>query len=158
MANSKTITVFFDGACPLCRCEIAFYRRRSGADDITWIDVSRSAENDILPGLTRGEALARFHVINAEGKLVSGGEAFACLWAALPGFQRLGKYFHARPLLWILNHAYNLVLNIRPFLQTVVRSRKQYCCGKLPQRRRLDEHPTLAGKPETDRVDRQRLG
>jgi predicted DCC family thiol-disulfide oxidoreductase YuxK len=100
MANSKTITVFFDGACPLCRREIAFYRRRSGVDDITWIDVSRSAENDILPGLTRGEALARFHVINAEGKLVSGGEAFACLWAALPslgGIAGLSAFWQVFP-------------------------------------------------------------
>jgi len=158
MENSEIITVFFDGACPLCHQEISFYRRRNGADDITWIDVSRSAENEIAPGLTRDGALARFHVINAEGKLVSGGEAFACLWAALPGFQRLGKIFRARPLLWILNYAYNLFLKMRSLLQTVVRSRKRYCCGKVPKRRLLDEHPNLTGKPDTDRVAWQPFG
>jgi hypothetical protein len=29
---SATVTVFYDGACPLCATEIGFYQRRRGAE------------------------------------------------------------------------------------------------------------------------------
>ena len=150
MSISGKTTVFYDGACPLCQREIAFYRRRKGADNIIWIDVSRSEDDAIGPGLTRDQALARFHVINAEGKPVSGGEAFACLWASLPGFRRLGKILQAQPLLWVLNNAYDLFLHIRPLLQRIARSPKSSSCPKVPGRSLCDQRPSCADKPESD--------
>ena len=158
MAMSNKTTVFYDGACPLCQREIMFYRRRRGADHVTWIDVSRVVEEEIAPGLSRDQALARFHVINAEGKLVSGGQAFACLWTALPGFRRLGRIFQARPLGWILDQAYNLFLNIRPRLQTMVRSPTSNLCRQVSERCRRRMPPNHIGKPESDPVDRRRSG
>ena len=155
---SDKTTVFYDGACPLCQREISFYRRRRGADNVIWIDVSGSVDAEIAPGLTRDQALARFHVINTAGKPVSGGEAFACLWAALPGFRRLGIIFQARPLLWVLNHAYDLFLNIRPLLQTIVWSQKLNLCRKNPGRCLRGLPPNQVGKPAGDPVDQQRSG
>lgn len=37
---SGKLTVYYDGACPLCRREIEFYRRRRGADAIEWVDAA----------------------------------------------------------------------------------------------------------------------
>lgn len=155
---SDKTTVFYDGACPLCQREISFYKRRKGANGVTWIDVSRSVDDEIAPGLTREQALARFHVINGERKPVSGGEAFACLWAALPGFRHLGRLFQARPLLWFLNHAYDLFLPIRPLLQKIVRSPKLDICGQIPEQSLRDLRPGSTGEPKSDRVDRQQRG
>lgn len=42
------LSVFYDGDCPLCQREIAFYRRRSGAERIRWIDVA-SCDEAVLP-------------------------------------------------------------------------------------------------------------
>jgi len=133
MTNLKNTTVFYDGACPLCQKEISFYRRRRGAGNVIWIDVSCSEGNELAPGLSRDQVLHRFHVINIEGQIVSGGAAFACLWAALPGFERFAKLFQARPFLFVLNLLYDLFLKIRPLLQTIARvpesslSRKIFC-------------------------------
>lgn len=117
-ATGTKTSVFYDGGCPVCRREIAFYKRRKGANRIEWVDLSRSIDGEVAPGLCRDAALARFHVLNADGKLVSGGEAFACLWDALPGLRPVGRVFRKKPLLWILNLAYDVFLKIRQRLKS----------------------------------------
>ncbi len=132
MTTTEKLTVFYDGACPLCEREIAFYKRRRGAEGVSWVDVSRSRGDQVAPGLSKERALARFHVLDAEGRLVSGGEAFAKLWRALPGFRRLGQVFQARPHMWLLNGAYDLFLPMRPRLQALVRARQSSKHGRIP--------------------------
>ena len=124
MKNADKPTVYYDGACPLCRREIAFYRRRRGADGICWIDVSRCPEDGVAPDLTKTKAMARFHVRGEDGTLMSGGAAFASLWAALPGFRALGRVFRLPPFAWTLDRAYRLFLHVRPRLQAMVSARQ----------------------------------
>ena len=126
IARSPELTVFFDGSCPLCIREIGFYRRRRGADAIAWIDVSAEPAGEAgallaAPGLSRCDAMARFHVMDADGALVSGGEAFARLWAALPAFRPLGAIALTPPFRWLLNRAYDIFLTVRPALQSMAR-------------------------------------
>lgn len=116
-------TVFYDGACPLCSQEIGFYQRRRGAGNIDWVDISRAPDGEIAPGLSKDRALARFHLLLPDGRLVSGGVAFAHLWAALPGFRPMGKALLTRPLSGIIDAAYDLFLKIRPRLQKLVSRR-----------------------------------
>ncbi len=120
-APAPELKVLYDGACPLCAREIGFYRRRAGAEAIEWVDVSAAANEDAAPGLSRAQALARFHVVDAEGRLVSGGAAFARLWEALPGFRLLGRLFRVPPFAWLLDRAYDGFLKIRPRLQARAR-------------------------------------
>ena len=103
----------------MCRSEIAFYQRRSGADAIDWIDVSQP---DNAPAeISCAQAMARFHVRTKSGALVDGGVAFVQLWKQLPAFRWLGIVFDTRPTRWIINTAYNLFLPLRPRLQTLFR-------------------------------------
>ena len=120
-AEADRLTVFYDGACPLCRREIDFYRRRKGAQSLDWVDVSRCAGETVTPGLSKAEAMARFHVKRADGELASGGLAFAQLWAALPGFRPLGLVLQWPPLAWLTERAYRLFLKVRPRLQAFAR-------------------------------------
>ena len=120
-------TVYYDGGCPLCAREIAFYHRRAGADAVCWVDVHNLSDVEVLPGLSKTQALARFHVATPEGEIVSGGAAFARLWAALPGFRPLGRLFQRAPLTWLLDRTYDLFLKVRPRLQHWLRSRDQKC-------------------------------
>ena len=110
---SAKLQVFYDGSCPLCAREIAFYRRRQGADGICWVDVSASELPEVSPGLSKDRALSRFHVRSGDGTLVSGGAAFAELWTALPSFRALGRVFQASFLVWVLNGAYDVFLKFR---------------------------------------------
>ena len=119
----ESFTVYYDGSCPLCRKEIAFYQRRRGADRISWADVS---DPDAVPtDLDCSKALSRFHVRERNGRLVNGGEAFAALWRQLPAFQLIGQIFRVAPLKWLLNAAYEAFLPIRPRLQALFANRRE---------------------------------
>ena len=121
---SAAVTVFYDGACPLCATEIGFYQRRRGAERVAWVDASACSDSILAPGLTRTDALRRFHVRDASGQWVSGGRAFAALWSALPTFSWLGRLFQIRGLAWLLDRFYDLFLRLRPHLQALARRRQ----------------------------------
>ncbi|MEM7171306.1 MAG: DUF393 domain-containing protein [Pseudomonadota bacterium] len=123
MASSpaRRLKVFYDGACPLCAREVSFYRKLGGAEELCWVDVSQSPTEQVAPGLSRQEALARFHVVTADGNLKSGGAAFAALWKQMAGFRLIGKAFEWRPLSWCLEGAYRGFLKVRPQLQRLLR-------------------------------------
>ena len=120
---TSALTVFYDGDCPLCRREIAFYRRRRGAARILWLDVSRLPDGEVAPGLSRCAALARFHVLLPDGRRLSGGPAFAAVWRALPAFRPLGWVFGFRATGWLADRAYAGFLRLRPQLQRRLVSR-----------------------------------
>jgi predicted DCC family thiol-disulfide oxidoreductase YuxK len=116
--------VFYDGSCPLCRKEIDFYRRREGAERVEWIDVSAEDYPGTGGAPARDEAMKRFHVRRADGGLVSGGAAFAELWAALPELRILGIIFRIPPFSWAIKISYRAFLPMRPALQRIATQRR----------------------------------
>ncbi|MFZ1430197.1 MAG: DUF393 domain-containing protein, partial [Geminicoccaceae bacterium] len=67
----STSTVYFDGACPLCRAEIGYYRGRDRSGALRFVDVAATGA-ELPVGVTRAEALQRFHVRAGNGRLRSG--------------------------------------------------------------------------------------
>ena len=115
--TSQTLTVFFDGSCPICSKEIDFYKMRAGADEVSWVDVSDEKIPIPIQTRSRDELMARFHVLSSNGKLVSGGAAFAELWASLPAFKILGKFFKLPILRFLIDFGYDIFLTLRPKFQ-----------------------------------------
>ena len=123
--SSPDLTVFYDGSCPLCSREIAVYSRRDTAGRIHWADVSSCSPQALPEGLTRQDALARFHVQRADGALISGAGAFAELWMRTPGFRWFGRIARLPIIHGVLDRAYGIFLDSRPVLQKLLsRSRK----------------------------------
>jgi predicted DCC family thiol-disulfide oxidoreductase YuxK len=116
MSNSdhRKPTLYFDGDCPVCSREVAMYRRQPGADGVCWIDVARCEGADLGPGLTREAAMARLHLRRPDGRLVSGAEAFAALWQALPSWSWLGRLLGSGVGLRLLEAGYGAFLVARP--------------------------------------------
>jgi predicted DCC family thiol-disulfide oxidoreductase YuxK len=106
--------VWFDGACPLCRSEIAIMRRLDRRDNIAFVDIAEG-ENAICP-VDRAELLARFHA-RENGKLLSGAAAFAAMWRAIPMLRPLGLVAKNRIVLRMLERIYRTFLRYRPRLQ-----------------------------------------
>lgn len=125
-AGDARPAVFYDGSCPLCSAEIDVYRKCRGADGIDWVDVAADGSGDtVAPGLSRADALRRFHMRRDDGTMVSGGAAFAELWASLPALARAGRMARRWPFRVLLDGVYRLFLPLRPGLQTLLRRRRQ---------------------------------
>lgn len=119
--NVRDLTVFFDGACPLCRAEIGVYRNCTGSERIAFVDVAAASDGDVAPGLNRETALARFYVRRADGSLASGAAGFAQLWLLLPGWRWLGRIVSLSGANTLAELAYRGFLVLRPSLQWIVR-------------------------------------
>jgi predicted DCC family thiol-disulfide oxidoreductase YuxK len=107
------LTVWFDGACPLCRREIALMRRLDRRQAIEFVDVQ--SPQSVCP-LDRAALLARFHAREAGGEIVSGAAAFAAMWRAIPILRPLGRAARWKPVLWVLEKLYLQFLKVRPRL------------------------------------------
>ena len=118
--TSPGLTVLYDGACPLCRREIALYRGACGDVPLRFADVSDEAV--ALPSsLTRDTALARFHVQRADGQIVSGAQAFLALWSVLPGWRWLARAGRVPGIARLLEYIYRGFLVFRPALHEPTR-------------------------------------
>lgn len=112
-SESATTTVYFDGQCPVCRREIAFYQRQPGGERLCWVDAASCPPQALGPALERPAALARLHVRGADGQLVSGAAAFLALWAALPRTATLARWLDRPLLVRLLDIAYTAFLRLR---------------------------------------------
>ena len=110
-----TLTVWFDGGCPLCRREIALMRRLAPPDAIRFIDVDRG---DADCPIDRADLLARFHA-REDGRLLSGAAAFAAMWRAIPRLRPIGLAARSPAVLAGLERLYVAFLRLRPRLQRV---------------------------------------
>ncbi len=115
MSAQQHLTVYFDGACPMCRREIAMYRRLPQANKAHWVDIS--AGEELGGALSCAQAMARFHVRDPQGRLYSGAAAFSRLWRLFPGWRWLGWLSAWPPMSWLFELAYRLFLPMRPLLQ-----------------------------------------
>ena len=117
--GTGALTVLYDGACPLCRREMAVYRDLQPLQQgsaVCFADVSNTAV-PLPEGTTREQLMARFHVQDRDGQLLSGAAAFLALWAALPGWRWLALAGRLPGAAWLMERLYRLFLRWRPMLQ-----------------------------------------
>lgn len=123
-AEKITCTVYFDGSCPLCTREISYYQAQVGAQAISFVDVSLP-DAELGPGLERAQSLARLHVRDSAGQLVSGAAAFVSVWRSLPRFSWLARIARLPGVLLLLEGGYRGFLVIRPLMHRLVGVRRK---------------------------------
>ncbi|MAK60147.1 MAG: thiol-disulfide oxidoreductase [Ponticaulis sp.] len=122
MTNASRLTVFYDGACPLCIREIGLLRRLEKDRRIDYLDVSPPGAAEFCP-IPQKELMARFTVKRADGALVSGAQAFTEAWSQIPWLIWLRPIGRFPPTRWVLDLIYSGFLKIRPGLQRWVKRR-----------------------------------
>ena len=117
--DTNRLTVWHDGACPLCRKEIALMRRLDRRGAIRFIDAADPGTAAQCP-IDPAALLARFHA-QEDGHLLSGAAAFAAMWRAIPLLRPLGLAARSPLVLGWLERAYVRFLRFRPRLQKLLR-------------------------------------
>ncbi len=120
MSETQKTKIYYDGACPLCSAEIGFYQRCNGAERLSFVDVAE-ATADTGMDLSRDKALARFHIRQSDGTLLSGARAFIAIWETLPRWRWAARLARLPGVPSLLEGLYRLFLPIRPYLSALVR-------------------------------------
>ena len=98
--------VFFDGSCPLCRREIAHYRRIDRAERLHWVDASSEPVALAGYGLDLQRAMAELHVLDGSGQWHRGEGAFMVIWEHLPAYRWLARLISTTGMRTPLGFAY----------------------------------------------------
>lgn len=114
MISSMPLSVWYDGQCPVCRQEVALYRRIDKRHLIDWIDIGTLSDEQVPPGKSRDELLGRFHARSTSNNgqhdggdgYRTGVDAFAAIWRRLPGLNRLAFVFRTPGLRQLAQLAY----------------------------------------------------
>lgn len=119
MTTLPRLTVFFDGSCPMCRKEIAYYQQLDTHKAVAWRDVSSATSAADCPdGLCQTDLMKRFHVMDPTGQVFSGAAGFVNLWRVLPApWSVLARVAGLPGVVHALELAYRAFLPIRPWLQ-----------------------------------------
>jgi predicted DCC family thiol-disulfide oxidoreductase YuxK len=104
--TSARPVLFYDGGCPLCRREIAHYRRLDRDGAVEWVDLLDDPQRLRQAGLDTRQAMARLHVIDVDGRLISGVRGFVAIWRRLPYYRHLARVVTGLGLLHPLDGAY----------------------------------------------------
>jgi predicted DCC family thiol-disulfide oxidoreductase YuxK len=101
----EKLTLFYDGACPLCQAEILFLSGRNESQLLDFVDVNSEQFDPLKVGVSCEAALAAMYGQFANGKLIQGVSVFpeAYKRANLP---RLAWLFSRKSLQPILKLAY----------------------------------------------------
>ena len=93
--RSDKLTVYYDGSCPSCVRDRAFYEQLAGAhkDDVEWCDITNKEDLLREQGIDPTLALQELHVKTTEGKVVSELDAYILL---------MKRTFWLKPLAWLI--------------------------------------------------------
>ena len=72
----QKLTLFYDGACPLCKAEILFLARRNQAGLLGFVDINTTAFDPTKVGVSCQAALATMYAQYTDGALIHGPAVF----------------------------------------------------------------------------------
>ncbi|MFM7150802.1 MAG: thiol-disulfide oxidoreductase DCC family protein [Gemmataceae bacterium] len=114
--NTPTLTIFFDGLCPLCSREISHYQGRTQGDPtVQYVDIAAEDFRAEDHGLDPRRVHEVMHVKLGD-EIRTEVQAFIAIWDRVRGYAFLGRLARLPviyPFLWLF---YQLFARIRPWL------------------------------------------
>jgi predicted DCC family thiol-disulfide oxidoreductase YuxK len=115
----RELTVFYDGACPICAKEISHLSHLdespSGQCAIDFVDLSTVPDDDTLrkrlgtQSTTRADAMMSLHIVNNNTGVVSTGvDSFVQMWSRLPYWKTFSRLFSVPGVMPVANAVYGV--------------------------------------------------
>lgn len=124
--RADPLTVYYDGACPLCSREINHYRQKDTAGRLRLVDIAAPGFDAGAAGLDPVAVNKFLHVRLPDGALVTGLLAFTAIWDVLPGFGLLARAARLPLINPLLRAGYRVFAALRPYLP---KRRSAECAG-----------------------------
>ncbi len=120
------LTIYYDGACPMCKSEMETLKETDFDEKLILVDCSNT--NLTIPDscpVSRVAMMERIHAVDANGKWIKSTDVFAAAYAA-SGYQTIaGLWTHKKlkPLFsklypWVANNRHWLSKTPLPYLLT----------------------------------------
>jgi predicted DCC family thiol-disulfide oxidoreductase YuxK len=113
------IRIFYDGACVVCATEIEHYLRRDRDGRLVAMDISSPDFDPDEYQISSADFMYELHVIDRNGTIYRGVEAFWAIWQAFPAstvYGLMGAIVTAPVLNPIARLLYQGFARIRPYL------------------------------------------
>ncbi|MBP0048707.1 DUF393 domain-containing protein [Marinobacterium sp. AK62] len=124
---SQRPILLYDGQCPLCKREIAHYKRLDIDRRVDWRDLFDPASDLETLGIDAWSAMSVIHAVAPDGRIHTGVHAFMLIWRELPCYRHLATVIETLRLTGLLDKLYHR------FARWRFRSRCKQGCGLPPQ-------------------------
>lgn len=104
--------VYFDGACPLCRKEIAWLRRRDRHGKLQMIDISAAEFDGAAVGRSYDQLMGELHARLPDGRWITGVEVFQRMYSAV-GLGFLTSWTRLPGIRFLVERAYAVFARYR---------------------------------------------
>ncbi|MCG8414785.1 MAG: DUF393 domain-containing protein [Pseudomonadales bacterium] len=124
----SSLTLYFDGDCPLCLMEIEALKKLSEDGRLSFVDVNSVDFAADHPHIDKAAALAKLHGMTNDGRMLYGLDVTVAAWSAV------GKHRWLRILRWpilryIADAVYWLFARYRAPIAWMLTGRKHGSCA-----------------------------
>ena len=110
--EQPTLTLLYDGACPICAWEKRNLMRKDRHGRLGFIDIHAADFDPAVYGVTHADLMGRLHAVTADGRLIKGMDtliesyrAVNWWWAYVP-LSLIPRPIAERGYAWFADHRY----------------------------------------------------
>jgi len=107
------LTIFYDGACSLCRASVARVQRFNSKQRVAFLDVHDPSVKQRFPQVDPEVALRWMQAVDASGRVSSGADAWARIGLLLPGWNLIAWILLLPGIHWIAGRIYGWIARNR---------------------------------------------
>lgn len=119
--------ILYDSHCKLCNAEIEYYMKKDPDKIFEYLDIMSPEFDATHFKLTKADVHKYFHVIDENGKILKGVEAFYYIWVKLDTFFILRGLFNTTLGRKALEFGYHGFIKLRPYLPRKDNCDDGYC-------------------------------
>jgi predicted DCC family thiol-disulfide oxidoreductase YuxK len=143
MTRSRAASLLYDADCGFCRWSLAQVLRLDRRGRLRPVSLREPEADILLSGMAREDRMASWHLVDEDGRIYSGGAAFAPLLRLIPGGAPLAAPLAALPSL--AEVAYRVVADRRSWLGRLVPT-----ASTARARQRIDAAATRRASGQSD--------
>jgi predicted DCC family thiol-disulfide oxidoreductase YuxK len=93
----EAASILYDADCGFCRWSLAQLLRLDRRNRLRPVSLQQPEADTLLSGMAHAERMASWHLVDRNGRVYSGGEAFAPLLRLIPGGRPFAAMLSAFP-------------------------------------------------------------